>query len=561
MNSSAPGEGLASPQPGPHVLTRRTALAGVGGTVLGSVLLVACGSATAASAATTPKRGGTLRVGFTADPQNLDPHQLPQLTARTVGRAIADSLTEQDPKTGKILPWLATSWKISSDVRTFTFTLRKGVTFSDGTPFNAAVVKANWERVLRIGPLARIAAGLLRGYQSSQVIDDYTVSITFSAPNAQFLQGTSESSLAMLSLSTLAKDPTAVAQGQVIGTGPFTLANYTLGQSITLAARKDYRWASPIYKNRGRPYVDQVAISFIPEASTFAGAVASGQIDYAYDVDSSVLQTITSGGGTLQKTAMPAISIPIVPFVYRPVFKDARTRRALSLATDRAQLVKSVFQGLYPASTAVLTKTNPGWADLSADLRYDLKGAISLLEQAGWTKVGSDGIRSNAAGEALRPSIQYVSSETTTTSQQMFELLQQQWKKAGIDFVLQPVSVSSSANLNQQPYDLDTWSQTRADADVLRTVYSSFYLNQSFLYGYPDPTLDDLLTQLQTTVNTAARLQVSKKAQQRILQQGYSVPLYDLIQYSAVGKGVQGATADIEGKPNLTDYWLDSGRS
>lgn len=511
------------------------------------------GAATDDAAAGEPTYGGTLRVGFSDDTGNYDPQQRPQLHARTISRQITDTLTDQDPETGEILPWLATGWEISDDTREFTFTLRDGVTFSDGTPFDAEVVKANLDRVVAIGPLAYIGAGYLRNYVGSEVLDEHTVKVVFSEPNAQFLQATATQSLGILSLGTLALDPAEVAAGNVVGTGPYVLDAYVPDQSITLSVREDYAWPSPLYENQGRGYYDSIEVSFVPEATTLAGALSSGQVDVAYILDAASAATVEASDAELVATPMPAISIPIVPFVYREVFADERTRRALSLATDRQAIVDTVFQGRYAPATGVLTTTNPGYVDLRDELQHDPDAAAELLEDAGWTEVGDDGIRSTAAGERLAPSIEYVGTGTSTEA--LLQLLQQQWREVGIDLVLKPVAEASEDPLHAHDYDLSTWSQTRADPDVLRTVYSSFYENQSFLFDNADAELDALLGTLQTTTDAAARLEVSEQVQRLILERGYTVPLYDLTQYTAHAAGVSGYHTDIEGKPLLVDVW------
>src|SRR5690625_4513420 len=197
--------------------TRRPAL--VGAALAAGTMLAAC-SGPAASEETSsdsPVQGGTLEVGFSEDIENYDPHQRPQLTARTISRQIADTLTDQDPETGEILPWLAESWgvkaastrspshcrqnaeqvndqepetgeiqpwlaeslEVNEDSTAFTFHLRDDVTFSDGTPLDAAAVAANFDRIVDLGPLAYIGAGLLRNYDGSEVVDEYTVTVRF----------------------------------------------------------------------------------------------------------------------------------------------------------------------------------------------------------------------------------------------------------------------------------------------------------------------------------------------------------------------------------------------
>ncbi|ROR72698.1 ABC transporter substrate-binding protein [Bogoriella caseilytica] len=533
-------------------------------TLLGAMMVMAaCGNAgadtseEATSSATAPAaegeqeavQGGTLRVAFREDIENYDPHQRPQLVARTVSRNIADTLTDQDPETGEIVPWLAESWEISEDVTEFTFQLRQDVTFSDGTPLTAEVVKANFDRIIDIGPLAFVSAGLLRGYVESEVTGEHEVTVRFEEPNAQFLQATAVQSLSILAPATLDLPPEEVAAGNVIGSGPFTLESYDPNDGIHLAVREDYAWGSPLYENEGRAYFDEVEISFITESTTQAGAVASGQVDYAYPLAAESVPGLAESQAELHPTVMPAIAIPIVPLLHREVFEDERTRRALSLATDREALVNSAFQGLYEPATGVLTPSNPGYADLSDLLDHDPEEAERLLEEAGWTEIGPDGIRATPDGERLSVEIQY----TSTTYETMFELLQHQWAQAGIEFILTPVADLSDYSIHDYPFDLSTWSQTRADADVLRTVYSSFYENQSFLLGHADEEVDDLLATLQSTVDEQDRLVVSEEVQRLLVERGYTVPLFDLTQYSAYHQ-LTGVGADLEGKPLFVDF-------
>jgi len=536
--------------------TRRTAL--VGAVLAAGTMLAAC-SGPASSEETTsdgPVQGGTLEVGFSEDIENYDPHQRPQLTARTISRQIADTLTDQDPETGEVLPWLAESWDVNEDSTEFTFHLRQDVTFSDGTPLDAAAVAANFDRIVDIGPLAYIGAGLLRNYDGSEVVDEYTVTVRFTEPNAQFLQATAVQSLSILAPATLELDPEQVAAGEVIGSGPFLLESYDPNEGITLTAREDYAWGSPIYENRGRPYVDEIHVSFIPEATTLAGAVASGQVDYGYVLAASTVPTLEAGGAQVITTQMPAIAIPVVPLLHQEIVQDANVRRALSLATDRQAIVDTVFEGRAEPATSVLSTTNPGYVDLSEELAYDLDGAITLLEGAGWDQVGTDGIRTNADGDRLSLEIRYVPGSGDT--ELMLQLLQQQWAQAGIEFVLTPVTEAESSEytIHDSPADVTTWSQTRADPDVLRTVYSSFYENQSFLFGHADADVDGLLDQLQRTIDPQERLDISEQVQRLLLERGYTVPVYDRVQFAGAAAGLSGEHTDLEGKPLFVDAWL-----
>ena len=329
------------------------------------------------------------------------------------------------------------------------------------------------------------------------------------------------------------------------------LDSYDPNAGIQLSVREDYDWPSPITENTGRGHYDQIDITFITEDTTLAGSLTSGQVDYAYRLAGSSVPGVQGGDAVLVDTAMPAIAIPLVPLLHRDGVADERIRRALSLATDREAIVNSAYQGLYNPASAVLTTTNPGHVDLTDELRHDPAAAADLLAEAGWSEVGQDGIRTNDDGERLSLEIQYASGSDYET---MFQLLQQQWADVGIEFVLTPVADLSDYTIHDYPFDVSTWSQTRADPDVLRTVYSSFYENQSFLYGHADEDVDALLHQLQSTVDAEERLAVSGQVQELLLERGYTVPLYDLVQYAGHGADIDGVVTDIEGKPLFVDF-------
>ncbi len=201
----------------------------------------------AAPALRSPKglavEGGTLTFAVANDPINLNPSGTGSGNDTWyLTRQIVDSLTEQDPATGEVIPWLAQSWKISDHATSFTFTLRPGVTFSDGTPLTAAVVKANFDDILAAGTKSQ-AIGAFTGYQGTTVVDDATFTVTFSTPIAAFLQATSQVGLVPVALSTLAipYDDRAGGQG-VIGTGPFTVDHYTKNTEVVLNKRAGYDW-------------------------------------------------------------------------------------------------------------------------------------------------------------------------------------------------------------------------------------------------------------------------------------------------------------------------------
>src|SRR4051794_33738712 len=169
----------------------------------------ACGSGGGSDAGGSgaPKAGGTLTFAVGSDAGCVDPQQVGSNDTIYSVRQLVDSLTDQDPSTGKIVPWLARSWEIGDDARSFTFHLRPGVTFSDGTPLTAETVKANFDAIPELGPLGLLAEGYLSGYTGTTVVDDLTAKVTFKRPNAQFLQATATHSLGLVAEASTRKTP------------------------------------------------------------------------------------------------------------------------------------------------------------------------------------------------------------------------------------------------------------------------------------------------------------------------------------------------------------------
>ena len=352
--------------------------------------LTGCGDsdapATASPGADTPRNGGVLKVAFDGDPNCLDPHQAGNSTALNVGRQLTDSLTDQDPQTSAIVPWLAQRWEISSDSRRFTFHLREGVTFSDGTPLDGAAVKANFEAIVRLGALAQLAGTYLAGLQSIEVPDPLTVTIEFRQPNAQFLQATSTMSLGLFAKATLAESSEARCQGKLIGSGPFVLKSFVHNQSARLEHRADYAWPSSLAGHRGRAWLDAIEFLVVPESGVRLGSLLSGQIDVNTGVavqDEAVLEA--------QKTPFiarpnPGIVFNLTPNESRELLAEPAVRQALNKAIDRNQLQGIISRYQKPA-TSVLASSTPFYRDRSDLLAFDPQGAAALLDGAGWRLV------------------------------------------------------------------------------------------------------------------------------------------------------------------------------
>ncbi|MEV6508599.1 ABC transporter substrate-binding protein [Streptomyces sp. NPDC051642] len=517
-----------------------------------SVLLTACGSGGGGSDSGSgqAKSGGTLTFAVGSDSGCVDPQQVGSNDTIYSVRQLVDSLTDQDPKTGKIVPWLAKSWEVSSDATTFTFHLRSGVTFSDGSKLTAQVVKDNFDAVPKLGALGTLAEGYLSGVKSTTVVDPLTVKVTFQQPNAQFLQATSTHSLGIESSASVKRTPQQKCSQGVVGSGPFTLKSYVQNQSITLARRTGYDWGSSLWSKKGEAYLDKLVFKVVPEAGVRAGSLQSGQVDAISSVGKANEAALKGGQVTLARRANPGAVFNLALNNSRPVLKDIKVRQAIEYAVNRQEIADTVFPtGTQPA-TSILARTTPDYENLGTDLSFDAAKAKSLLDAAGW-KTGSDGIREKD-GKKLSLTVKWFAN--SATNQPALELIQQQLKAVGIGIALKELQISQVATV-QQSGDFDgLWGNlTRADPDILRTLYSTKLANA---YRLPAGPLDTALTQQAATTDAAKRKELAGQAQQLIVQNAYVVPVVELQTQLGVSKKVHNLDFDASSRIQLHDTWI-----
>jgi peptide/nickel transport system substrate-binding protein len=524
----------------------------------------AAGSSTDASATggtdtATPVAGGTLKLAFWDDQQGcIDPNQVYWIESRSIDRQIADSLTDQDPDTGKIVPWLATSWTANDNATQFTFTLRDGVTFSDGEKFDATAVKTAYDATYALGAKSLLGVSYLAGYDSTTVIDPTHVQVNFKTPNSAFLQATSTTTLAILAPATYQQTPEARCAGNIIGSGAFTLDNYTAAKSAHLTKRTGYAWASSLVKNQGDAYLDAIDVTYIKEDSVRNGELTSGQIDIAWprlpisDADQQVLK---AAGDTIQSRALPGISYVLTSNVTagHPL-SDTLVRQALQKSIDRGTYASTIFWGDYPVVKSPVESTTPFATDESSLLAFDPTGAKAQLDQAGWT-VGSDGYRYKD-GQKL------TLSEPLTTSGAGDQLLQDQLKQVGIDLELEVVTTAQyTQKTGAGDYDLVGTYYTRADPSVLGSVFDQALTKAPTAVNSQDAATAaivsaDFAKGLQTTDDTA-RAAAYSDLQKTLITEGVTFPVYERLQLAGVSPKVHGFAFTSEGFLRANDIWLE----
>jgi peptide/nickel transport system substrate-binding protein len=519
-----------------------------------ALLLTACGSGDGgggddAAAGGEPQAGGSLTFAVSSDAGCVDPQQVGSNDTIYSTRQLVDSLTDQDPDTGEIVPWLADSWEVSDDATTFTFHLRDGVTFSDGSPLTAQVVKDNFDAIPNLGPLASLGRGYLTGYTGTEVVDELTARVAFGTPNVQFLQATSTHSLGLVSSASAALPPEQRCSEGIVGSGPFTLGEYVQNQSITLEKRAGYDWGSSLWDSDGEAYLDEVVFQVIPEAGVRTGSLQSGQVDAISSVGQADEAALQGAGIDLQARANPGVVFGVTFNNSLPQFSDPAVRQAISLGVDRQEIVDAVYPTGTLAATSVLSSTTPGYTDLSDTLTTDPERAAELLDDAGWTE-GGDGIREK---DGLRLGLEILWAPVIGTNQPALELLQQQLREIGVDVQLNQQPIAQTFSILQSGAFGGSWGNvTRADPDILRGQFSTQLAN---LYKLPAGELDDLLTGQAAATDPGERDELVAQAQQLLVEEAYTVPVVELQTTLGVSPDVHDLQFDASSRLQLHDTW------
>ncbi|CAO5179530.1 peptide/nickel transport system substrate-binding protein [Frankia sp. AiPs1] len=516
----------------------------------------ACGSDSAGGAGGSPKSGGTLTFAFGSDPTCLDPQQIQLSEGLTIGREVVDTLTDQDPKTLRIVPWLAERWDVSPDAKTFTFHLRSGVTFSDGAVFDATAVQKNFDAVVALGAKATLGYAYLSGYVRTVVVDAHTARVEFKAPNAQFLQATTTPSLGFVSPASLSRTPAQRCSQPPVGSGPFVVDSYAPNQRVTLSRRTDYAWASPLARHTGAAYLNKIVFTVVAESGVRTGSLKSGQVD-------GISQVSPQDALGLEKqdlVLLPTIHSGIVsnlhasPSPDRPVLRDPSVLPAVQRAINRKQLVDTLLNDDFKPATSILGGNTPGHTDLSSLISFDPAAAKKLLDTGGW-QPGRDGIRTKD-GRRLHLDVLWVPSGFGP-EQSVLELIQQQLAEVGIELGVKRLSLAQFTPLYQSnAYDL-FWARgtTRADPDILRTIFGS---KKPAAPGSAQAGIDKLLNDQNATVDTTRRNQLVEQAQRRILEAGYGIPVFEQTSIMGFSPKVKGVTFTAHSWLQFFDTWIAS---
>lgn len=528
-------------------------------------LLAATTLSTIATAADQPVKGGTLVYLEQQTHTNLYPPAGGFYPNGGILNQITDKLTYQNPKTLEIEPWLAESWQVNADATEYTFKLRPGVTFSDGTPLDAAVVAKNFDTFgLGNRALKQPGSEVVNNYERSEVVDPLTVTFHFKKPSPGFLQGTSVIGSGIVALSTLALPFEQLGDAtKIIGSGPFVVSAETLGKTLDLKAREDYTWGPAKLPHQGRAYLDGIQYIVTGEDSVRIGALLAGQADFIRQIQAYDEGQVETQGFQIYAPGTRGVNNSIVFRADNPLVADVRVRKALSLAVNRDEIISTIFSKNYPKATSILASTAIGYVPQTDKLQYDAEKAKTLLDEAGY-KAGADGIREKDGQKLVLTAYE---SLPQPQSRATLQLIAQQWAKIGVKFNVLAGDAGSKIvdELDPQKTPVAVAMVGRADPDVVKSQYYPTLRNLLLQKGgtsdkvktFTDAKLNAILDEIASQPDREKRLKAVAEAQAYVLDQAYAVPIFEEPQAFAGAPYVKGIAFEAVGRPSFYSTWLD----
>ncbi len=507
-----------------------------------------------AGAAGTPKSGGTITVAMAEEPDTLDPQSTTMLASESITAYMGGGLLFSDPQTQEKKPYLAESYTVSEDGKTWTFKIRSGITFHDGTPVTAKTFKETFDRALSPEFILKSAGASLSSIKSITAPDDKTLIFELKEPSAPLLASLADQGFAQpLSLDAIKKSGAQYGRNPV-GVGAWKFESWKPGESISLVRNDDFHWADSASENQGPVKPDKLVLKFISNSQTMLAALESGSIDIATSVPAKDAKKYKNNDKfTTLAQLKSGLGFYIEPNLRKPLFQDINVRKAINMAINKEAIVQSVLQGEGVVADGPLADSNFGYDKSIKEYAYKFnqEEAKKLLESSGW-KLNGQGIREKD-GKTL--SIRLNSMERFS---QPAQLVQGMLKDIGIEMKIENLEVGALIQAAESgDFDMTAMGFAADDPDLLYQFMHSSQIGGSNHSAINDKQLDALLEKGRTTVNNEERLKVYADVQKLVVEQAYWVPIYIEKKFIIINKRVQGVKLHPLGLLLFQDSWVN----
>lgn len=440
-----------------------------------------------------PGGGGdsSFSIAIGIDLDTLDPAGQTTTTVQNVVDYVVETLVEE--RDGEVVGVLAESYEVSPDGRTIDLTLRQGVTFHDGTPFNADAVVFNLQRIT--DPNLRVPLGApFEVMESVEATGEHSVRIVLSQPSPIFMKALTLTTAGMISPASVEAEGNTYDNYQhPVGTGPYTFTSYTAGQSLTVTKYPQY-WGE-------QPFYETVEFRIVPEAATRESLLLAGQVDMIILPPVADLRALQDNPDVNVILGESDRSIYIALDTLDPLLSDVRVRQALNYAVDKQAIVDNVLFGAGKVMDAPMSSALFGYCS-TGSYPYDPDRARQLLAEA-----GAEG----ATLELITPSGRYVQDQQAT------EAIAGYLREVGLNVTVGTSDWGAYLGRVNAPHSEDTvdmhllgWAPAILDADQQMQMFRSAThpptgLGTAF---YTNPRVEELLAQADTEVNEEVRGQL-----------------------------------------------------
>lgn len=484
-----------------------------------------------------------LRFGISNNVDTLDPNVTTFSSVGVIMTHVFDPLVWQDPL-GTFHPGLAESWEINDDATEYTFTLKEGVTFHDGTPFNAEAVKFTFDRIADPETASQLAISLLGPYAGTEVVDEYTVRVTFDAPYAPFLNSLSTPYLAPTSPAAVEELGEDYGITSVVGAGAYMLDSYVPDSEVVLVRNEDYNWGSEeVFGQTGPANFERIVFKIIQEPSTRLAALESGEVDFIDDVPELDVERLEADDAfVIEQIEQPGHGWSLMMNTENPPTDELAVRRAIAHAIDKQGLIDVVFNGFGTPACSALTKVMFGYDPATCDyLPYDPDLARTILEEAGWVDEDGDGIREKD-GEEL--TVRHFYRADSPLGGNMATFIQADLADVGINFELNGASQSGYFDaVRAGEHNTQNWWDTWTDPDGLRVLFHSSNADGGTNRNrYRSEQMDTLLDQAAGAADAEARAELYAEIQQLAAEDTVMVYLNDPFLLYGYRAGLEGIT-------------------
>jgi peptide/nickel transport system substrate-binding protein len=509
--------------------------------------------------------GGTLRIGISAAPDSLNPGAAYLIEAIDIQSLVYDALLGLDARS-RAIPQLAKAWSVGADGTTWTFTLHAGARWHDGQPLTAEDVVFTYTMIRSFTAFALLKS-YTNGIASISAPDPLTVIISFEQPVANTDERFSTVPILPRHIWGQFADEQAATSFEnlaMIGSGPFKMAEYRVGEFVRLSAVKDH-YLSP-------PQIDEVIFRVFGSGDALAQALRAGEIDLSDVKSNTIVRSLQADpklkieiGESLGLTELifnvldPSSCPPEVGICSgHPALRDVRVRQALSHATDKQQMIDVLLLGLgSPGLSLVTPGQGQGFAVSLQDYTYDLERARQIFAEAGYHDSDGDGVREMPGDPDLPLVLRYsYPSDQSSNGLRIFELVRDMWRAAGVELTLLPLEASALTAICCPAFDFDViqwgWVAGVDPSSLLNIATTAEITTGVSETGYSNPEYDALFAEQGVTIDQARRAELLKQMQALLLRdQPYLVLYYDQKVESYRTDRFSGWVIDPEGQLNL----------